>query len=83
MIWGEGDTATAAAANKLGLELRDELALTSGYSEPSVFLNYARGDEDLEQIYGRDKLPRLASLKKAWDPDNIFAYNLPIPTEYP
>ncbi|TGJ82155.1 hypothetical protein E0Z10_g6607 [Xylaria hypoxylon] len=83
-IWGEGDTATAAAANKVGVELRDELVLTSGYDEPSVFVNYARGDEGLENIYGRDKLPRLAKLKKTWDPNNIFAYNnYPIPLEYP
>ncbi|PFH62263.1 hypothetical protein XA68_14394 [Ophiocordyceps unilateralis] len=83
LVWGHGDNATAEAANKLGVEIRDDLALTSGYTEPSVFLNYARGDEGLENIYGREKLPRLAQLKKAWDPNNVFAYNHPLPTEYP
>ncbi|KAI0505864.1 hypothetical protein F5B22DRAFT_660898 [Xylaria bambusicola] len=83
-IWADGDTATAAASNKVGLELRDELLLTSGYDEVSVFVNYARGDEGLESIYGRDKLPRLVELKKTWDPNNIFAYNnYPLPLEYP
>ncbi|KAI0430782.1 hypothetical protein F5Y09DRAFT_355762 [Xylaria sp. FL1042] len=83
-IWAEGDTVTEAASHQLGLELRDDLLLTSGYDEVSVFVNYARGDEGLESIYGRDKLPRLAELKKKWDPSNIFAYNnYPLPLEYP
>ncbi|KAI1125556.1 hypothetical protein F5Y10DRAFT_246815 [Nemania abortiva] len=83
-IWAEGDAATAEAANKVGLELREELVLTSGYDEPSVFVNYARGDEGLENIYGRDKLPRLVQLKKTWDPNNLFCYNnYPLPSKYP
>ncbi|KAJ3574146.1 hypothetical protein NPX13_g4463 [Xylaria arbuscula] len=83
-IWADGDTTTAAASNQLGIELRDELLLTSGYDEVSVFVNYARGDEGIESIYGRDKLPRLVQLKKTWDPNNIFAYNnYPLPLEYP
>ncbi|GAP88452.1 putative FAD-binding domain-containing protein [Rosellinia necatrix] len=83
-IWGEGDAATAAAANKVGLELRDELVLTSGYDEPSVFVNYARGDEGLENVYGKENLLRLVKMKKAWDPNNIFAHNnYPLPSEYP
>ncbi|RCI12730.1 hypothetical protein L249_1067 [Ophiocordyceps polyrhachis-furcata BCC 54312] len=82
LVWDHGDTATADAANKLGLDIRKELTHTSGYSKPSVFLNYARGDEGLENIYGLEKLPRLVQLKKAWDPNNLFAFNLPLPTEY-
>ena len=82
-IWSPGDNATALAANKLGNELRNELALTSGYPELSVILNYARGDEKIEQIYGKDKLPRLARLKRTWDPHNVFAYNHPLPLQYP
>ncbi|PHH90753.1 hypothetical protein CDD83_2749 [Cordyceps sp. RAO-2017] len=80
--WDAGDDATATAAGKLGLELRQELARTSGYDGITVFVNYARGDEGVENIYGRDKLPRLVRLKKAWDPDNVFAYYHPLPTDY-
>ncbi|PHH80586.1 hypothetical protein CDD80_845 [Ophiocordyceps camponoti-rufipedis] len=83
LVWAPGDKVTAQAADKLGNSIRDELALTSGYTEQAVFPNYARGDEALENIYGREKLPRLAGLKKAWDPHNVFAYNHPLPTAYP
>ncbi|RYP78223.1 hypothetical protein DL771_000700 [Monosporascus sp. 5C6A] len=82
-IWAEGDDATKQAASKLGREIRNDFATTSGYDAPTVFVNYARGDEPLEQIYGRDKLPRLARLKKAWDPKNFFSYNNGLPTRYP
>ena len=77
-----GDPA-AEAGDQLGRELRDNWALTSGYPELTVYINYAHGDETLEQRYGSEKLPRLASLKKKWDPDNVFAYNNALPTTYP
>ena len=77
-----GDPAAAAGA-KLGAELRDSWASTSGYPELSVYINYARGDEQLPQRYGADKLPRLAALKRKWDPNNVFAYNNVLPTVYP
>ncbi|KAL6831869.1 hypothetical protein V8C40DRAFT_273301 [Trichoderma camerunense] len=78
-----GDEATARASNKLGEELRNQLAVTSGYSEKAVFVNYARGEESIENIYGKRKLPRLAQLKKKYDPSNLFAYNHPLPMHYP
>lgn len=78
-----GDEATAQASNKLGEELRNQFATTSGYSEKAVFVNYARGDESIENIYGKRKLPRLAQLKKKYDPFNLFAYNHPLPMHYP
>ncbi|KAL9130224.1 MAG: hypothetical protein Q9175_007076 [Cornicularia normoerica] len=77
-----GDPA-AMAGTQLGSELRDSWASTSGYPELSVYINYARGDEQLPQRYGADKLPRLAGLKRKWDPDNVFAYNNALPTTYP
>lgn len=76
-----GDPA-AKAGDRLGRELRDSWASTSGYPELSVYVSYAHGDEKLSQRYGRGKLPRLAALKKEWDPDNVFAYNNALPTEY-
>jgi len=81
--WTDGDVTTPKAAEAIALELRDDFALTSGYPDLTVYVNYAHGDEKLEQIYGADKLPRLAALKKTWDPDNVFAYNNALPTEYP
>ncbi|RYP45207.1 hypothetical protein DL768_008400 [Monosporascus sp. mg162] len=83
MIWAQADSTTAEAAMRLGHELREDLRATSGYPEPAVFVNYARGDETLEQIYGKENLHRLASLKKKWDPNNFFSFNHALPTEYP
>ena len=78
----------AEAARKIGLELRADFAATSGYEDElegglATYVNYAYGDEPLEHIYRADKLPRLAALKKTWDPNNVFAYHLALPTEYP
>ncbi|KAK0634890.1 hypothetical protein B0T17DRAFT_514654 [Bombardia bombarda] len=77
------NSATSTAATKLGRQLRDDFVKTSGYPDLSVYVSYAHGDEKIEQIYGRNKLPRLAALKKSWDPRNVFAYNNALPTKYP
>ncbi|KAL7812780.1 hypothetical protein V8C26DRAFT_436775 [Trichoderma gracile] len=81
--WAAGDEVTAKASEKLGKELRNDFAATSGYPEQAIFVNYARGDEPIENVYGKRKLPRLAKLKKKYDPSNLFAYNHPLPTQYP
>jgi hypothetical protein len=81
--WAAGDEVTAKASEKLGEELRNDFSATSGYSEQAIFVNYARGDESIENVYGKRKLPRLAKLKKKYDPSNLFAYNHPLPTQYP
>jgi hypothetical protein len=80
MLWS--DEATKPAAQKLGRELREDLRATSGYPGGTVFVNYARGDETLEQIYSKKNLPRLAALKKKWDPKHFFSYNSGLPTKY-
>ncbi|OTA69481.1 hypothetical protein K449DRAFT_418890 [Hypoxylon sp. EC38] len=64
-------------------ELRQDIVATSGYPELTVYVNHAHGDETLEQIYGKSKLPELVRLKKACDPDNVFKYHHALPTEYP
>lgn len=37
--------------------------------------NSEAGPEEARRIYGDAKLPRLAALKRAWDPDNVFHVN--------
>ncbi|KAK7909000.1 FAD-binding domain-containing protein [Apiospora marii] len=75
--------AVSAAATEMARELRSKYAATSGYGGLTVYINYAIGDEKIEEVYGRAKLPRLAGLKKKYDPDNVFGFNTPLPTEYP
>ena len=64
-------------------KVRDALVETSGYDGLAVYVNYANGDEKLEHIYGAEKLPRLAKLKKKYDPSNVFRYGHALPTSYP
>ncbi|KAK4981117.1 hypothetical protein LTR28_005260 [Elasticomyces elasticus] len=77
------DTTTLRAVEALAKELRTSFAATSGYPDLAVYVSYAHGDETLDQRYGANKLPRLAALKKKWDPSNVFAYNNALPTSYP
>ncbi|KAI5918786.1 hypothetical protein F4810DRAFT_690548 [Camillea tinctor] len=72
----------AEEANRLAHEIRHDFQATSGYPDLSVYINYAYGDESLEQKYGAEKLPRLIALKQKWDPNNVFGYNNPLPTEH-
>ncbi|KAI1085366.1 FAD-binding domain-containing protein [Whalleya microplaca] len=82
MSWPELGNPVEKAANAFACELRKDFAATSGYSDLSVYVSYANGDEQIAQIYGKDKLPRLAALKRYWDPDNVFGYNNSLPMEY-
>lgn len=77
------DNVLNEAGNALGRELRSKFAKSSGYPGWSVYTSYANGDETPEHIYGRDQLPRLAALKKEWDPTNVFRYSSNLPTQYP
>uniref|UniRef100_A0A0B7K4I8 FAD-binding PCMH-type domain-containing protein n=1 Tax=Bionectria ochroleuca TaxID=29856 RepID=A0A0B7K4I8_BIOOC len=65
---------------KMGNELLRDFVATSGYPDVSVYVNYASGNETVEQKFGKDKLPRLASLKRKWDPRNAFRWTNPLPT---
>lgn len=82
-VYDTGDSVTAQGAATYGSQLRSQFAAYSGYNTPTVFVNYARGDEKIEDVYGADKLPRLAQLKQKYDPNNLFAYGHPIPLSYP
>jgi hypothetical protein len=82
LTWEKGSS-VEVPSNALGRELRKDFAATSGYPSLSVYVNYSHGDETLEQVYSAGKLPRLARLKKAWDPDNLFAFNNALPMKYP
>ncbi len=42
-----------------------------GGSKQILYPNYALGDTPAEQLYGNN-LPRLQSIREAWDPNNIM-----------
>ena len=81
--WDTANSSVEEPATAMAHEIRDELVATSGYNDLAVYVNYANGDETLEQIYGAEKMPRLATLKKKYDPENVFGFNNPLPTAYP
>lgn len=83
MRWDQNGTAVASSADTVARELRSDLVATSGYDDLTVYINYAHGDETLEQRYGANKLPRLAKLKAKYDPDQIFSFSNGLPTSYP
>lgn len=83
MRWDAVGDPVEEPANVLGAELRSDMAATSGYDNLTVYLNYAYGDETLEQIFGEEKLPKLASLKAEYDPTNAFGFYHALPTSYP
>ncbi|KAK7748264.1 hypothetical protein SLS62_008724 [Diatrype stigma] len=72
------------AGDQLGTALRSDWIENGGYSDNggACYINYSRGDESLEVIYG-DKLAQLVELKKKWDPNTVFAFKNPIPTSLP
>ncbi|KAI0147261.1 Glucooligosaccharide oxidase [Xylariaceae sp. FL1272] len=82
-IFDKDDTETAAAAKALGQQVRADFSATSGYGRLAVYNSYAGGDESVEEIFGVRFLPRLAALKKQWDPSNVFKYQNALPTQYP
>jgi hypothetical protein len=47
------------------------------HSEAMSFANFVadEGDASLRVAYGDSKLARLAAVKRAWDPDNVFHLN--------
>lgn len=64
---------------KIGTEIRDVLLEASG--EPlRAYVNYARGDESVEDVYGVEpwRLEKLRRLKKEFDPQGRFNFYAPI-----
>ncbi|KEY66061.1 hypothetical protein S7711_09426 [Stachybotrys chartarum IBT 7711] len=74
------DTVSRDASSQAAYEIRADIAENSGYDQLTSYMNFAHGDESVEQIFGPN-LPRLISLKKKWDPENLFGYHYAIPTE--
>jgi hypothetical protein len=62
-----------------GRKIREVLFAGSGLRRLSAYVNYAYGDETLEQIYGEGwRIDRLRKLKKEYDPYGRFSFYNPI-----
>lgn len=68
-----------AEAFEIGEKMRDALLEGTGL-KLNAYVNYARGDESLEAVYGYEewRLERLGKLKKAYDPEGKFNFFEPI-----
>ncbi|KAI4269345.1 MAG: hypothetical protein LQ337_007335 [Flavoplaca oasis] len=64
-------------ANAFGATVRDLLRSTDGLDANSTYINFAHGDEPLNEIYG-ENLPKLQTLKKRYDPRNKFNQWFPL-----
>jgi len=49
-------------------------------SEWHAYVNYAKGDESTEEVYGREewRVEKLRALKEVWDPQNRFRFFAPL-----
>ena len=67
-------------ATKFGKQVRQMLQAGSGSSELHAYVNYAHGDESLEEIYGYEpwRQQKLRDLKKAYDTLGRFNFYAPI-----
>jgi hypothetical protein len=73
------DASLDDAANRYGNQIRQAIV---GTGPLVAYVNYARGDENTEQIYGSGRpdwrVWKLRKLKAQYDPDNRFSFYNPI-----
>jgi len=69
-----------ATAVKAGKELRQILHDADENSELHAYVNYAHGDESLQEVYGFEswRQNRLKDLKREYDPHGKFNFYMPI-----
>lgn len=63
-----------------GDNLREALHKADGSAEMHTYVNYAHGDENLQELYGYEawRVARLKSLKRKYDPEGHFSFYAPI-----
>lgn len=73
------DPSLSEQAVQAGRELR-EVALQGKAGPLNAYVNYAHGDEKVEDWYGHEswRIERLKALKRKYDPDNRLVYYAPI-----
>ncbi|KAG9231838.1 FAD binding domain-containing protein [Amylocarpus encephaloides] len=80
-IWYKPNSTLDAFANDWGKQTAKLWNEGQPGRKPTTYINYAFGDEPIEQIYGHEpwRLERLRRLKKRYDPKGKFNYYNPIP----
>ena len=63
-------------------KMRSTIADTAGTNGLEVYSGFSNGDEPLKSIFSKEKLPRLAALKKQYDPDGLFNAYYPLLKSY-
>lgn len=60
--------------------MRKILVEGSGYDQLVAYVNYADGDETLEEVYGHEpwRMRKLKGLKEKYDPRGVFNFYVPI-----
>jgi len=69
-----------AKAIAFGDNFRQALHIADGSSEMHTYVNYAHGDETLQETYGYEpwRVARLQTLKSKYDPKGQFDFYAPI-----
>ncbi|KAI1502202.1 hypothetical protein F5X99DRAFT_427578 [Biscogniauxia marginata] len=82
--WGfvYSDNTTDAEIEYLPEKIRATIADSAGTDGLAVYVGFSNGDEPLESLFSKENLPRLAALKKDYDPDGLFNAYHPLPTHY-
>ena len=73
------DGSIGAKVDEFALSAVKAFNATSGFDDLHIYVSYAHGTEGLNAMYGAEKLPRLLTLKKKWDPKGLFSYNNGLP----
>ena len=74
------DPTLDAVVLKAGKEIRKVLIEGLGSTPFNAYVNYAFGDETIEELYGHEKwrTDKLRALKTKYDPKNRFSFYAPI-----
>lgn len=79
ILWWPGDDVLdRQKAEEYGEDM--QLAVRDEGYVPHAYINYAVGDEELQEVYGWEasRIAKLKALKETWDPENRFSFYNPI-----